>query len=122
MSIKTLLTAAVLGLLALPVAAEVRWNEAAARAAFEGLSDAQRRGAQSTMKEAGFYTSAIDGRWGQGTARSAKATAEFLEDNSYNRLDFDLHTPDASRQFFQFVLSETAGAYLWGEGGECDGC
>lgn len=122
MSTKTLLTAAVLGLLALPAAAEVRWNDAAARAAFESLSDAQRRAAQSTMKEAGFYSSAIDGRWGQGTARSAKATAEFLEDNSYNRLDFDLHTPDASRQFFQFVLSETAGAYLWGEGGECDGC
>ena len=121
MIMKNLLTAAALTLVALPAAAEVRWNDAAARAGFESLPEAQRRTVQSTMKEAGIYTSGIDGRWGPGTARSAKATAEFLEDNSYGRFDFDLHTPEAAGQFFQFMLTNTAGAYLWGEGEECDG-
>lgn len=122
MNMKSFLTAAVLTMIALPAAAEVRWNDAAARAGFESLNKAQRRGVQSTMRDAGTYNSKIDGSWGPGTARGAAATAQFLEKNSYGRLDFDLHTPEAARRFFQFVLTDDAGAYLWGEGNECDGC
>lgn len=121
MTIKRILAAAALTLIALPAAAEVRWNEAAARSGFESLPDAQRRSAQGVMKQAGLYASDVDGKWGPATARSAIATADFLEDNSYNRLDFDLHTPQAARRFFQFILTDDGPAYLWGEGGECDG-
>lgn len=121
MTIKCILAAAALTLIALPVSAEVRWNEVAARSGFESLPDAQRSSAQSVMKQAGLYASGLDGEWGPATARGAIATAEFLEDNSYNRLDFDLHTPEAARRFFQFLLTNEGPAYLWGEGGECDG-
>lgn len=105
----------------LPAAAGVRMGEAAARAGFESLTPAQRKAVQGVMREAGTYRSGLDGAWGPATGRGALEAAQMLEYNSYERLDFELDTPKEARRFFLFMLSDSAPAYLWGEGGECDG-
>lgn len=122
MTFKTILAAAAIAFTAIPAMADVAWNEAVARASFENLPMASRQNVQTVMKEAGTYGSSVDGKWGPGTARGVLETAKFLEMNSYNKLNFELNSRQAAAGFYAFVISPKAGAYLWGEGGECDGC
>lgn len=122
MTIKSILAAIVIAATSAPAKADVLWDEASARAGFESLPLAVRKDTQSTMQQAGTYGSTVDGQWGPGTAKGVLETAKLLEFNSYDQLDFNLNTRAAAERFYAFITSDKAAGYLWGEGGECDGC
>lgn len=101
-------------------AADVAVDRSILRTTFESLSASDRRQVQQMMQDAGLYQSTVDGIYGQGTETAAIRTAKFLEENSHGRLGFNLATRGEVAAFLNFLRSDQAPAWLWGEGGECD--
>ena len=89
--------------------------------AFARLPAAARRAAQERLLGAGFYSGAVDGKFGRGTAFGLAQAAIFITDNSYGKVRFDLTTPRGAETFLSALAGGQLDKYLWGEGDEADG-
>lgn len=97
-----------------PVLAQV-----AEREAFLGLSITERESLQSTLMDAGLYSSSIDGLWGHATYNALKISAERLSEVG---IHYDLQNEQSAKALYTFLLSEQGYYFLVPEGAECDGC
>lgn len=88
--------------------------------AFKQLSESDRITIQSQLSEFGLYASILDGLWGRNTENALRQAAVMMEQNM--GMDLSLHSPQRSREFLNKFLNGSASAFMWGEGGECDGC
>ncbi|MCP9480792.1 hypothetical protein NNA36_02330 [Shimia sp. CNT1-13L.2] len=88
--------------------------------AFKKLSERDRIQIQLHLAEYGLYNSTLDGLWGGNTAAALNIAADMMEQNMGGELS--LITLDRSKAFLKQFVDGSASAYMWGEGGECDGC
>ncbi|MCB6178666.1 peptidoglycan-binding protein [Rhodobacter sp. Har01] len=102
-----------------PAAAQDR---AALQQALEGLSAIGRTTAQTELRFAGVYQGAIDGRYGRGTEAALIAGAAFMRDNSRGKVVVDLTNAAEASAYVRGLAEGAHSAWLYGEGGECDGC
>lgn len=91
-------------------------------AAFEGVGNQGRRKIQESMSFLGFYSSAVDGKYGPGTRRALLQTAAYVQENSRQQVRPDLSTAAGARFFMGKLASGEWDKWLWGDGDECDGC
>lgn len=73
------------------------------RDTFDGLQKQDRRYVQRKLKEAGFYTSSIDGAFGANTSKAISEMANMI--SSENDLKLDLTTPNGVRNAFGYLLT-----------------
>ncbi|MFD2738473.1 peptidoglycan-binding protein [Sulfitobacter aestuarii] len=92
------------------------------RQRFEMLPASDRRKVQTELSYAGLYNAAIDGSYGPGTERALVAGARYLEDNSRGRVRVDLAAAAGVNAYVTGLVNGSYAAWLYGEGGECDGC
>ncbi|MBU2959197.1 peptidoglycan-binding protein [Paracoccus sp. 1_MG-2023] len=90
------------------------------QSSFEKLADRDRRAAQEQLQTGGFYTGAIDGRYGRGTQSGLINAAEFIYENSYRKVRFDLSSPAGTQGYLTALARGDLGKYLFGEGDEAD--
>lgn len=88
--------------------------------AFKGLSERDRIQIQSQLSEYGLYASTLDGLWGGNTANALHQAAAMMDQNMGGELN--LGSAGRARAFLNQFIDGSASAFLWGEGGECDGC
>ncbi|NCM98024.1 MAG: hypothetical protein AUK60_00570 [Rhodobacteraceae bacterium CG2_30_10_405] len=107
-----------LGLSAVPLLAQAELL----RASFSALAPDQARRVQTELQGAGLYEGAIDGRYGPRTEASLVAGAAFLAENSEGAVIIDLTSPEGVAAYLRALHEGKLAAWLYGEGGECDGC
>lgn len=90
------------------------------QSAFEGLGDSGRRAAQKQLQAGGFYNGAIDGSYGRGTQSALTNAADFIYENSYQKVRFDLASLTDARRYLNALARGDLGKYLFGEGDEAD--
>lgn len=90
------------------------------QAAFEDLHDSGRRTAQEQLQAGGFYSGSIDGRYGRGTQSALINAADFIYENSYRRVQFDLSSLPGAQLYLTALARGDLGKYLFGEGDEAD--
>lgn len=88
--------------------------------AFKGFSERDRIQIQSRLSEYGLYGSTLDGLWGRNTANALHQAATMMEHNMGG--DLGLSSAGSAKAFLNQFLDGSASAFMWGEGGECDGC
>ncbi|CAN0537744.1 unnamed protein product, partial [Laminaria digitata] len=71
------------------------YDYATVRDTFNGLQKQDRRYMQRKLKEAGYYTSTIDGAFGENTSNAIAGMARKISNE--NDLNLDLTTPDGVR-------------------------
>lgn len=86
--------------------------------AFESLTEAARKSAQSQLAMAGFYSGQIDGAYGAATRSALTNAAQFIFENSYQKVSFDLSTPEGAQTYLDALSRQELDKYLWGEGDE----
>ncbi|WP_411351590.1 hypothetical protein PNH50_15795 [Leisingera aquaemixtae] len=87
---------------------------------FKNLGERDRIRIQSHLAEYGLYDSTLDGLWGRNTEGALRQAAAMMEQNMGTELA--LHSPVRARAFLRQFIDGSADAFMWGEGGECDGC
>lgn len=92
------------------------------QSAFAGLNANGRRAVQEKLQAGGFYSSRIDGAYGAGTRNGLLNAAAYVADNSRGTAVYDLRRPESARNFVNHLARGDLDMWLWGEGGECDGC
>lgn len=107
-----------LGLMPVPLLAQ----DGLLRSAFATLAPDQARRVQEELQGAGLYQSGIDGRYGPGTEAALVAGAAFLAENSEGTVTIDLVSPEGVADYLRNLHEGNLAAWLYGEGGECDGC
>lgn len=85
------------------VAPGVPYDYVAVRDTFNGLQKQDRRYMQRKLKEAGYYTSTIDGVFGVNTSVAIAKMADKI--SSEGNLQLDLTTPDGVRNAFGYLLT-----------------
>jgi hypothetical protein len=88
--------------------------------AFKGSSERDRIQIQSQLSEYGLYANTLDGLWGRNTANALHQAAAMMEQNMGSELN--LASSGRARAFLSQFIDGSASAFMWGEGGECDGC
>ncbi|EAQ46585.1 hypothetical protein MED193_15357 [Roseobacter sp. MED193] len=87
---------------------------------FKNLGERDRIRIQSHLAEYGLYDSTLDGLWGRNTANALRHAAGMMEQNMGTELHLD--NAERARAFLSQFADGSASAFMWGEGGECDGC
>lgn len=90
------------------------------QAAFEGLGDSGKRAAQEQLQAGGFYEGSIDGQYGRGTQSALTNAAQFIYENSYQKVQFDLSSSAGAQRYVSALARGDLGKYLFGEGDEAD--
>ena len=90
-------------------------------AAFDDLPPAAKVGAQEKLAAGGFYAGGLDGAFGPGTKSAIINAANFVKDNSYGKVVFDLSSTDGATRFLAALTAGDLDKYLWGEGDEAEG-
>lgn len=88
--------------------------------AFKDFSHRERIIIQSHLSEYGLYASTLDGLWGRNTANALHQAAAMMEQNMGGKLN--LASAGRAKAFLSQFVDGSASAFMWGEGGECDGC
>lgn len=90
------------------------------QSAFEDLADSGKRAAQEQLQAGGFYEGSIDGRYGRGTHSALVNAAQFIHENSYRKVYFDLSNSAGAQRYVNALARGELGKYLFGEGDEAD--
>ena len=88
--------------------------------AFALLSEAERAAVQQELLTGGFYTGAVDARFGPGTRSALVEAAAFLSENSSGRETPDITSTVAAESYLRRLASGELAAWLYGEGAEAD--
>ncbi|MFX4300313.1 peptidoglycan-binding domain-containing protein [Pseudosulfitobacter pseudonitzschiae] len=81
----------------------VPYDYATVRDTFNGLQKQDRRYMQRKLKEAGYYTSTIDGAFGENTSNAIAGMARKISNE--NDLNLDLTTPDGVRNALGYIMT-----------------
>ncbi|WP_170765318.1 hypothetical protein [Ruegeria lacuscaerulensis] len=87
---------------------------------FKQLPERDRITIQSQLLDFGLYSSTLDGLWGRNTENALRQAAMMMEQNMGT--DLALHSPQQARAYLNQFIDGSASAFMWGGGGECDGC
>lgn len=88
--------------------------------AFKSFSERQRINIQAQLSEYGLYANTLDGLWGRNTANALLEAAAMMQQNMGG--DLGLSSAGSAKAFLNQFVDGSASAFMWGEGGECDGC
>ncbi|WP_424833000.1 hypothetical protein [Ruegeria sp.] len=88
--------------------------------AFRQLPESDRITIQSQLSNFGLYASTLDGLWGRNTENALRQAAMMMKNNMGTELA--LNSSQQARAFLNQFIDGSASDFMWGEGGECDGC
>lgn len=117
---RTLLLSLALLAAAGPLAAQSDPRARHLPAAFASLSPDDRRNAQEELQIAGFYDGPVDGAYDATVEAALLAAADFIAENWEGKV-IPLSTAAEAKTYLNDLASRNLSAWLYGEGGECDG-
>ena len=88
--------------------------------AFRVMPAVARRAIQENLSIGGFYSGAVDGKYGSKTRKALIDAGSFIADNSYGKIRYDLDHPDQAQRYITDLARGDLAKYLWGEGDEAD--
>lgn len=98
----------------------VNQSQSQLETAFKQLPERDRIAIQSQLSDFDLYASTLDGLWGRNTENALRQAASMMEQNMGT--DLALHSSQRAREILNQFLDGSVSAFMWGEGGECDGC